>query len=55
MLCSGAFYLILAGDLLLAYSIEVGSREQTGSLNSLEFFLKLQGAGKCKAVMFGVI
>lgn len=47
MVCNRAFNLLLVGsDLLLAYNIEVGSREQAGSLNASGFFPKLRGAGK---------
>jgi len=52
MRCSRAFYRILAGDLLTA--VKVGAEnKQAASLSGSEIFPKLQGAGKCKAVVFG--
>lgn len=47
MICSRAFYLVSAGDVLLAYSVEVGSREQTGrQLECFRFFPQIAGSRK---------
>lgn len=47
MICSRAFNLLLGGDFLLAYSVDTGSREQTGrQLEYLRFFPQIAGSRK---------